>query len=162
MKMKWGLVVAVVFCTTAFAAERPRVFVSESSSWEMGGGSASPFGGNTHGGARPQTAEIVKTFHERCPDVVINNRQDKADYLITLEHEGGKSFILHDNKVAVFNREGDSIMSNSTRSLGNAVKDACTAILRDWPRARERAERSERSKEQAQTKEQAQAKPAQQ
>ena len=140
MKTKWALAVAVSLCSYAFSAERPRVYVTDSNSWEMGGGSSSPFGGETHGGARPQTAEIVKTFNERCPDVVINNKQEKADYVVVLEHEGGKSFILHDNKVAVFNRDGDAIMSNSTRSLGNAVKDACSAIARDWPRARERAQ----------------------
>ncbi len=30
--------------------------------------------------------------------------------------------------MAVFNKDGDSIVSHSTRSLGNAVKDACDAI----------------------------------
>jgi len=140
MKKLLGLV-AVTVAVAAFAAEKPRVYVTDSTSWEMGGGSASPFGGDAHGGARPQTAEIVKTFNERCPDVVINNKQDRADYVIVLEHEGGKSFILRDNKVALYNKAGDAIMSGSTRSLGNAVKDACTAILRDWPSARERSER---------------------
>jgi hypothetical protein len=142
MKTKWALAVVVLLCGHALFAERPRVYVTDSNSWEMGGGSSSPFGGETHGGARPQTAEIVKTFNERCPDVIINNKQEKADYIVVLEHEGGKSFILHDNKVAVFNREGDAIMSNSTRSLGNAVRDACNVIARDWPRARDRAERT--------------------
>lgn len=146
MKAKWALAVAVVLCSDALSAEKPRVFITESSSWEMGGGSSSPFGGETHGGARPQTAEIVKTFNERCPDVVINNRPDKANYTVVLEHEGGKSFILRDNKVAVFNRDGDAVMSNSTRSLGNAVKDACSAVLRDWSRARERAQEEKDSK----------------
>ena len=28
----------------------------------------------------------------------------------------------------MFNRDGDTIYSGSTRSLGNAVKDACAAI----------------------------------
>jgi hypothetical protein len=138
MRKLLGLV-AVTIAVAAFAAEKPRVYVTDSNSWEMGGGSASPFGGETHGGARPQTAEIVKTFNDRCPDVLINNKQDKADYVVVLEHEGGKSFILHDNKVAVFNHEGDAIMSGSTRSLGNAVKDACSAIARDWPAARGRS-----------------------
>lgn len=140
MRKRLGLAVAVtLLAVAAFAAEKPRVYVTDSNSWEMGGGSASPFGGETHGGARPQTAEIVKTFNERCPAVLINNRQDKADYVVVLEHEGGKAFILRDNKVAVFNHDGDAIMSGSTRSLGNAVKDACSAITRDWPGARERA-----------------------
>ena len=151
MKMKWVLVV-IVLCAYAQSADKPRVYVSESNSWEMGGGSSSPFGGETHGGARPQTAEIVKTFNQRCPDVVINNKQDRADYVVVIDHEGGKTFILRDNKVAVFNRDGDAVMSNSTRSLGNAVKDACTAILRDWPSARERAQHdtADSSKERAQ------------
>ena len=65
----------------------------------------------------------------------MNNKQEKADYVVLLDHEGGKGLILHDNKVAVFNKEGDSIVSHSTRSLGNAVKDACEAITGDWPAA---------------------------
>jgi hypothetical protein len=31
-----------------------------------------------------------------------------------------------------FNREGDAILSRSTRSLGNAVNDACNTISNDW------------------------------
>src|SRR5450432_849287 len=61
-------------------AERARVFITDSESWEMSGasgGSSGGFAGETHGGARPQTAEIVKTFGERCPSVVTNNIQSK-------------------------------------------------------------------------------------
>jgi hypothetical protein len=129
----------VLFCVCSLIAEegtRARVFVTDSTSWEIsgqGGGSSSGFGGTTKGGARPQTAEIIKTFGERCPNVVVNNKQDKADYVVLLDHEGGKSLALRDNKVAVFNNDGDSILSHSTRSLGNAVKDACEAISKDWP-----------------------------
>ena len=115
---------------------RPRVFITDSKSWEMsggGGGTSEGFGAASHGGARPQTAEIIKTFGERCPDVVVNSKQERADYVVLLDHEGGKGGIFRDNKVAVFNSDGDSIVSRSTRSLGNAVKDACEAITRDWP-----------------------------
>ncbi len=114
---------------------RARVFITDSKSWEISGGvggSSDAFGGSQGGGARPQTAEIIKTFSERCPAVVVNNKLDKADYVILLDHEGGKSPFLRDNKVAVFNRDGDSIVSHSTRSLGNAVKDSCDAITNDW------------------------------
>jgi hypothetical protein len=85
------------------------------------------------GGARPQTAEIIKTFGERCPQVTVNNIQAKADYIVLLDHEGGKGALQHKNKVAVFARvSGDSIVSRSTISLGGSVQDACEAIIRDW------------------------------
>ena len=121
--------------------------------WELGGavgGTADGFGGAARGGDRPQTGEIIKTFGERCPAVVVNNKQEKADYVILLDHEGGKDPISRDNKVVVFNKDGDSIMGHSTRSLGNAVKDACGAIAEDWPKqvikaanAKSKAEESE-------------------
>jgi len=115
---------------------KARVFITDSQSWQMtgnSGGSNGVYGGHESGGARPQTAEIIKTFGDRCPQVVVNNRQDKADYTVVLDHEGGKSILAHDNKVAVFNSDGDAVVSHSTRSLGNSVKDACEAITKDWP-----------------------------
>jgi hypothetical protein len=130
-----SMLVAASICSSA--AEKPRVFVTDSKSWEMSGGvggTQDAFGGASKGGARPQTAEIIKTFGERCPEVIVNNKQDKADYVILLDHEGGKDLISRDNKIVVFNKDGDSIMSHSTRSLGNAVKDACTVINSDWPK----------------------------
>jgi len=85
------------------------------------------------GGARPQTAEIIKTFGERCPQVTVNNIQAKTDYIVLLDHEGGKGALRHKNKVAVFARvSGDSIVSKSTLSLGGSVQDACEAIAKDW------------------------------
>jgi PEGA domain len=115
---------------------KARVFITDSQSWQMtgsGGGTSDGWGSSIKGGARPQTAEIIKTFGDRCPQVVVNNKQDKADYVVVLDHEGGKSILAHDNKVAVFNGDGDAIVSHSTRSLGNSVKDACEAIEKDWP-----------------------------
>jgi hypothetical protein len=116
-------------------SEDPRVFVTDSKSWEISGGfggSSAGFAGHTSGGARPQTAEIIKTFGEKCSGVTVNNRLERADYVVLLDHEGGKGWIRKDNKVAVFNREGDSIVSKSTRSLGGSVETACGAIMKDW------------------------------
>ena len=132
----------IVISIFAGAADKPRVFVSDSASWEIsggGGGTTDGFGGAGGGGARPQTAEIIKTFGERCPAVTINNNREKADYVVLLDHEGGKEVVSRDNKVVVFNRGGDSIMSHSTRLLGNAVKDACAAIAADWPKQADKA-----------------------
>jgi len=128
------LLIPSVAQTTTAAAPKPRAFISDSQSWEMSGnagGADGTFAAHSAGGARPQTAEIVKTFGERCPGVIVNNKPDKADYVVLLDHEGGKGLIKRDNKMAVFNKDGDSIVSHSTRSLGNSVKDACDAIMAD-------------------------------
>lgn len=114
-----------------------RVFVTDSQSWETRGSSAA--GGNSNGwgasssfsgGARPQTAEIIKTLNQRCPELTVTNVLGKADFVMVLDHEGGKGLLRHRNKVAVFNRSGDDIFSDSTRELGNAVKDACVAMTK--------------------------------
>jgi hypothetical protein len=116
---------------------RVRVFVTDSQSWETRGSSAA--GGNSNGwgatssfsgGARPQTAEIIKTFNQRCPELTVTNILGKADYVVVLDHEGGKGLLRHRNKIAVFNHNGDDIFSDSTRELGNSVKDACAAMTK--------------------------------
>jgi len=136
----------------AYAAEpkpdQPRVFITDSQSWETygyswfhgsgssvsGTGSFTQEGGSiSRGGARPQTAEIIKTFGERCPQTTVNNILEKADYVVVLDHEGGKGYLRHKNKVAVFSRvSGDAIVSRSTISLGGSVQEACGAITKDW------------------------------
>jgi hypothetical protein len=117
-------------------ANAARVFITDSQSWSIagaGGGANGAYGSTVAGGARPQTAEIIKTFGQRCPQVVINNIQTKTDYIVLLDHEGGKGWARHKNKVAVFTRvSGDSIVSKSTVSLGGSVQDACEAITADW------------------------------
>ena len=126
------LVGLLLVATSALAQqERPRVFITDSDSWETRGellGGEGGLFGETRGGARPQTVEIMKTFGERCPTVIVNRYADAADFVVVLDHEGGKEFFQRDNKVAVFAGNGDMIHSGSTRSLGNAVKDACHAI----------------------------------
>ena len=111
------------------------IYVSDSDSWSMSGGflgGDQASAGASRGGANPQTAEIIKTFRERCPDLEATMEKEKADYFIVLDHEGGKTFglVRNDNKVVVFDSTGTSVYSGSTRSLGNAVKDSCNEIRR--------------------------------
>jgi hypothetical protein len=121
---------------TAAPAIKPRVFVTDSQSWEagsQGGGGGGIFFSRGHAGARPQTAEIIKTFGQKCPDVMVNNRQEMADYIVELDHEGGKGAFSHKNKIAVFEHaSGDVVESHSTLSLGGSVDDACKAIVLHW------------------------------
>jgi hypothetical protein len=140
MRSTWTLAAVLAVATAAAFGQQgnPRVYISDSSSWEVGGGAAGVNGvgaGTGGGGARPQTAEVIKTFNQRCSNLIMTNRKEKADYVVVLDHEGGKSEINRDNKIIVFsNASGDAIFSRSTRSLGNAVKDACPVIYRDYSR----------------------------
>jgi ABC-type uncharacterized transport system substrate-binding protein len=119
----------------AQGSKKPRLFVTDSASWETAGGFAASknnASGFSRGGARPQTAEIIKTFSDECPEVTVTMNKDNADYVVLLDHEGGKGPARKDNKFALFNKDGDSVASGSTRALGNAVKDACKALVQDW------------------------------
>ncbi len=142
-----SLVVLSAFGNSAFAqqspatpvvndADKPRVFITDSTSWSThgsAGGSNGSFAASSAGGARPQTAEIIKTFGQRCPQVIVNNRPDASNYIVELDHEGGKGLLAHKDKIAVFvQKSGDSIFSKSTLSVGGSVQDACTAILSHW------------------------------
>jgi hypothetical protein len=150
MRLSWPAVLSLLISSMLFAQDypqtnspstssphaKPHVFITDSQSWESrgsAGGSGGSWAAESHGGARPQTAEIIKTFGERCPQVMVNNRPSIADYVVVLDHEGGKSYLSHRNKVAVFQAvSGDVVMSHSTLSLGNSVKDACEGIEKDW------------------------------
>ena len=126
------LMLASLAALSLFAQDKPRVFITDSASWEIAGGFGAAGGagaGQTRGGARPQTVEIMKTFSERCPGVTVTINRDRADYIVLLDHEGGKPIVLRDNKIAVFKADGDMLYTDSTRSLGNAVKEACSRIL---------------------------------
>lgn len=136
------IVLAAAFVASAETKNggRARVFVTESDSWSIGGELGIPDlsdRGSISGGAKPQTAEIVKTVNERCPEVVVTRNEEKADYVLVLDHEGGKVFVRKDNKFALYNADGDAIASGSTRKLGNAVKDACRALMSDWKQVAE-------------------------
>jgi hypothetical protein len=124
----------------------PRLFIEESTSWEVNGsaGAGDGAGGSViGGGARGQTAELIKTFRKRCPEFIITNKRDRADYILTFDHEGGKQIWQKDNKFAVFNKDGDAVESGSARSLGSAVKSACEALKNDWEAQGSKAEKSE-------------------
>lgn len=120
---------------------KTRVFVTDSQSWEthgyswLHGNEAGLSGGSvSKGGARPQTVEIIKTVGERCPGVIVTNQPPRANYILSLDHEGGKGLLRVRNKVVVFDRNGDSIFSDSTLTLGESVQRACEAIKKNSSR----------------------------
>ncbi len=125
--------IPVLWPQTGGASGQTRIFVTESTSWSVSGNDAVHNGdgaGSLQGGAKPQTAEIMKTINKRreCEGIVVTINRERADYILILERVGGRDLVAKDNKMALFDREGDMVASSSTRSLGNAVKDACVAI----------------------------------
>jgi len=70
----------------------------------------------------------IKVFNDRCPVAQITTAKDKANYFVQLPPT---SFRQSKNVVIVTNEAGDVIHGGATLSLGNAVKDACTAIMKD-------------------------------
>jgi hypothetical protein len=112
-------------------ADKPRVYVSDSNSWQMVGGfsySKRSGGGGFAGGASPQTVEVIKTFGQRCLGVIVTMDKTNADYVVLFDREGGKGVAHRRDKIAVFRNNGDVLYSGSTRSLGSAVQDSCQAI----------------------------------
>ena len=81
--VRMGMLSAALVAGAGVGAEerRPRVFVPDSDSWSFGGGFALDTGGGvgqTQGGAKPQTAEIVKTIHDRCSEAIVTMKEEAA------------------------------------------------------------------------------------
>lgn len=111
-----------------WAAEKPRVYITESQTLQVSGEAAL----NLMGGSSPQAIEVMKTFQRRCPAVLVTNSREKADFVVRLDHEAPSPItpFSKGNKVAVFDRSDDLIYSNSTRTLAPVVRGACEAIAK--------------------------------
>lgn len=111
-----------------WAAEKPRVYVTESQALLVSGGNEL----NLMGGTSPQAIEVMKNFQKHCPAVMVTNNREKADFIVRLDHEAPSPVtpFTKGNKVAVFDRNDDLIYSNSTRTLAPVVKGACQAITK--------------------------------
>jgi|ERR1700675_955371 len=122
---------ALLLCGVAFGQEKARIYISDSNSWAASGGFATSNGsggGSFSAGSKPQTVELIKTFGERCPAVMVTMDKNKADYVVLFDRDSTKGYARKRDKIAVFKKDGDVLYSGSTRSLGNAVQDSCKAI----------------------------------
>ena len=79
------------------------------------------------GGAAKEAA--VKAFFEHCPQAFITTNKGVANYFVELVPASLKQT---KNSVVVTNIPGDVVYSGATMNLGNAAKDACIAIVRDF------------------------------
>jgi hypothetical protein len=123
-----GIVMATSLVAHGQEDGKARLYVSDSESWQMSGGFGvhnGDGGGHFSGGARPQTVELIKTFTQRCPAVIVTMDGTKAEYVVLFDREGGKGYLRKRDKIAVFKKDGDLLYSGSTHSVGGAVEDAC-------------------------------------
>jgi hypothetical protein len=131
---------------TTPSSDLPRVYIEATDSWEVEGdpifgttdkkGRTVTSGGGVRGGANPRTAETMKRFAQQCKNVIVTINKDKADFIVLLEHEGGKDLLNKDNKLAVFDREGDLVASGAFSRPRKAVDVACEAIEAAYARQR--------------------------
>jgi hypothetical protein len=96
---------------------KDKVYISDSESWAASGGftmSHGSGGGGFVGGSKPQTVELIKTFGQRCPSVLVTMDRIKADYVVLFDRESAKGYAMRRDKIAVFNKNGDVLYSGST------------------------------------------------
>ena len=131
--MKLTLTLAVLFAALAFASGKPRVYITEGGSAQLTGKADGEVKGalSYTGATSSENVEVMKTFQKRCPDVLITSNKEKADFVVRLDREGPSPMtpFVRGNKVAVFDKNGDLVFTDSTRLLPAAVKGACAAIL---------------------------------
>ncbi len=63
-----------------------------------------------------------------CAGIGVTIFRDKADYMLLLEHDGGKIFFERDSKVALFDDDGELIHAESRMTVKAALKGACLVI----------------------------------
>jgi hypothetical protein len=114
--------------------DKTRVYITDSNSWAASGGFATSRGsggGSFSAGSKPQTVELIKTFGERCPSVVVTMEKTKADFVVLFDRESAKGIARKRDKIAVFKKDGDVLYSESVRSVGTAVQDSCASIEKE-------------------------------
>jgi hypothetical protein len=108
------------------AVRRPIIYVMPN---ELASNNSEVVVSSSHNGKEPQVAKIYQELQRRkeCQGFSENMMREKADYLLLLQHGGGKG-----NRWALSDKEGNVIASGDSMLLGSSVKDACLAIAKDW------------------------------
>jgi hypothetical protein len=141
--MKSFAILAAVFAfgLSASAQDKPRVFVQGKGSENLvtsgsGGGGRhwGAWGANSTLDSHDEGMEVTKDLQKNCSGVTVTLNQSNADYIVMLNRESkhNRGLLRTNSQVQVANRAGDILGTNSTRTVGNAAKDACELVLADW------------------------------
>lgn len=121
------VLLAAAAAATAGAAEKPRVYITESRVTEIAADDI-----RVQKGTTPENIEVMKAFLKLCPQLIVTGSRNKADYVIRFDRDSPSPAtpFVKGNKVAVFDQHDDLVYGDSARYLANAVKGACAATLK--------------------------------
>ena len=136
-----AILLFLAFLLPAMAQDKPRVFVQGKGSENLatngsagGGRHWASWGSKSTLDSHDEGMEVTKDLQKNCAGVVVTLNQANADYTVMLNRESkqNRGLLRTNSQLQVANRIGDIIGTNSTRTVGNAAKDACALIMSDW------------------------------
>jgi hypothetical protein len=125
--------------STAEAAEpsKPRVYISDTASWDASGGFGNPSSvpkGALYGGYNPDLVDIYQDFTSDCSAVAVTQKKSNASFAILFDKGTSKKGIkglgglVKVNKITVLSRNGETVLSDEAHSADLAVQKACAAV----------------------------------
>lgn len=116
---------------------KPKVYISDSQSWEDTGGFGNAPNGNSetlYAGYNPEMVDVYENFTADCSAVTVVQEKSGADYAILFDKGSSKKGVkglgglVKVNKITVLTRTGETLLSQESHSADTAVKVACSAI----------------------------------
>jgi hypothetical protein len=126
-----AIVYAIAASTLLLAKDKkPVVYVADKNSAQVTStdDSAEVTGG---GSGNSTTAATIKDLNRSCPEADVTLYRSSANYVLIVGDTHGFPG-EKDKQAVVATSDGRVFFSSSARLLGNAVKDACGAIVKDW------------------------------
>lgn len=109
-----------------------RIFIGDSESFYASSfGAASANAANatafhaSSAGTEKWTVMAMKAVHDKCPQLTVVDRPDRADYFLRLDRNGA---FVRLNAMAVFNRSGEMVYVGAGLSLQKQVKKFCATL----------------------------------
>jgi len=128
----WAVLLYLAAASTPLLAadKKPAIFVANRNSAQFtASGDTTQVSGE--GSGNSISAATIKDLNQTCPEAVVTLNRNSADYVLIVGDTHGLPF-ERDKQAVVASADGKVVFSTAARLLGNAVKDACGAIVKDW------------------------------
>lgn len=133
------------------ASNKPRVYVSDTQSWNESGGFGNPSSvapGALYGGYNPELVDIYQDFTSNCSAITVTQKKADAEFVVLFDKGTPKKGFtgLHGlvkvNKVTVLSKTDETLLSETARSEDVAVTMACNAVSQPSANASDAARQS--------------------